>query len=219
MVAARMGSSRLPGKVLCDLAGKPALAWLIERLGKASELDSVVLATSTEPSDDPIAALGTELGLEVHRGELHDLAMRVLAAAEANSLDALVRVNGDSPLLDQRLVDQGVVMMRSDDLDLVSNVRPRTYPPGQSVEVVRTGILRLAVELMHECSDREHVTSWLYRHPDRVRIARFAADPPITEPPLTLDDESDRRRLAKIISRMERPHWEYPWDEVVALAC
>jgi spore coat polysaccharide biosynthesis protein SpsF len=219
VVHARMGSTRLPGKVLCDLAGRPVLEWLFERLEHARELDALMLATSTEQADDPVAAFGVQRGVAVHRGPLEDLAARVLGAAEAGGLDALARVNGDSPLLDQRLVDRGVALLRESEADLVSNVRPRSFPPGQSVEVLRTATLRTAVQRMDDDGDREHVTAWLYRHPGDVRVVRFEHDPPVTEPRLTLDDESDRARLQGVLLRMERPHWQYRWDEMVALAC
>ena len=112
VVHARMGSSRLPGKVLADLGGRPALAWLVERMERAAEVDVVVVATSVEAADDPVAAFCSERGVKLHRGPLEDLAARVLGAAEAFGFDAVVRVNGDSPLLDQRLVDRGVALLR-----------------------------------------------------------------------------------------------------------
>jgi spore coat polysaccharide biosynthesis protein SpsF (cytidylyltransferase family) len=219
VVHARMGSARLAGKVLGDLAGRPALDWLFERLAHAGELDRIVLATSTGPDDDPVAEFGRARGLAVHRGPLHDVAARVLGAADAFGLDAVVRVNGDSPVLDQRLVDRGVELLRASGADLVSNVRPRSFPPGQSVEVLRTEILRAAVARMHDDDDREHVTGWLYRHPEEVRIVRFEHDPPVTAPRLTLDEPADHARLEALLSGLERPHWDYRWDELVARAC
>ena len=219
MVHARMGSSRLPGKVLAELGGRPALQWLLERMERAGEVDAVVVATSVEAADDPVAEFCAGRGVALHRGPLDDLAARVLAAAEAYALDVLVRVNGDSPLLDQRLVDRGVALQRETGADLVTNVRPRSFPPGQSVEVLKTAALRRAVERMDDPDDREHVTAWLYRHAGEVRIERFAHDPPVTAPSLTLDEPADRIRLERVLARMERPHWEYRWDEIVALAC
>jgi spore coat polysaccharide biosynthesis protein SpsF len=219
VVHARMGSSRLPGKVLAELGGRPALQLLLERMARAGEVDAVVVATSVDAADDPVAAFCAGRGVALHRGPLEDLAARVLAAAEAYGLDVLVRVNGDSPLLDQRLVDRGVALQRETGADLVTNVRPRSFPPGQSVEVLKTAALRRAVERMDDPDDREHVTAWLYRHPGEVRIERFAHDPPVTAPPLTLDEPADRVRLEGVLARMERPHWEYRWDQIVALAC
>ena len=214
-----MSSARLPGKVLGDLAGRPALAWLLERLEHAAEPDVVVVATSDDASDDALAAWCADEGVACVRGPLEDVAARVLLAADEHGLDAVARVNGDSPLLDQRLVDRGIALLRAGDADLVANVRPRTFPPGQSVEVVRTAALRAAVERMTDPEDREHVTAWLYRHRDEVQVERFAADPPVTGPHLTLDTPEDHARLEGILRRMERPHWDFRWDEIVALAC
>jgi spore coat polysaccharide biosynthesis protein SpsF (cytidylyltransferase family) len=203
-----MTSRRLPGKTLVPLAGRPALAWLLERLEHAAGLDAVVVATSDDPSDDAIARFCAERGTACTRGPLEDVAARVLAAARATGLDALVRVSADSPLLDQALVTRGAALMRAHEADLVTNVRPRTFPPGQSVEVMRTDALAAAP------GDPEHVTGTLY---ERGRVVRFAADPPRTEPALTLDTPADHARLEAILRAMDRPHWQYSWEEVLAL--
>ena len=161
VVQARMGSARLPGKTLTDLGGRPALIWLLERLERAQELDDILIATSIDHADDVLADWCERYGVACHRGPEDDVARRVLEAARWRDLDAVARLSGDSPLLDQRLVDRGVALARRSDADLVSNVRPRSFPPGQSVEVVRTTALQLAVTQMLDAEDREHVTSWL----------------------------------------------------------
>src|SRR4051794_3712888 len=191
VVHARMSSLRLPGKVLAPLAGRPALGWLLERLEHAHEIEELVVATSHDETDDAVVEFCAEQDIRCHRGPLHDLAARVLGAADACAFDAVARINGDSPVLDQRLVDHGIGLLRSTGADLVTNLRPRSFPPGQSVEVFRTAALRDAVAKMTEPDDREHVTPWLYRHPDAVRIERFRNEPPVTEPRLTLDTSED----------------------------
>src|SRR5207249_4574865 len=107
------------------------LDWLLERLEHADTLDAVIVATSQDASDDAVAAHCAARGTDCHRGPLDDVATRVFDAARGAGLDAFVRVNADSPLLDQRLVDRGVSIMRASDACLVTNVRPRTFPPGQ----------------------------------------------------------------------------------------
>jgi spore coat polysaccharide biosynthesis protein SpsF (cytidylyltransferase family) len=164
---------------------------------------------SFEPSDDPIAAYCGARDTECARGPLLDVAVRMLVAAQDARLDAFVRVNGDSPLLDQALVGRGAELMRLSGADLVTNVRPRTFPPGQSVEVVRTDALAGAL------SDAEHVTGPLY---DSPFVVRFRTDPPRTRPSLTLDTAADHARLEAILEAMPRAHWEYGWEEVLALA-
>lgn len=212
-VQARMSSQRLPAKVLAPLAGRPALDWLLERLEHASTLDAIIVATSNEPDDDAVAQFAAARGTACHRGPLHDVAGRVIGAARNHRLDALVRVNGDSPLLDQGLVDRGVTLLRQSGADLVTNVRPRTFPPGQSVEVVMTDALIRAHAGDATEEDREHVTRPLYA--GGFEIVRFETDPPRTTPSLTLDTADDRERLEAIILGMERPHYTYTWEELL----
>lgn len=213
VVQARMGSRRLPGKVLTPLAGRPALEWLLERLERADTLDTIVVAISGEAEDDAIASFAAARGTACHRGSLNDVAGRVIGAARAHGLDAIVRVNGDSPLLDQRLVDRGVTLFRESGADLVTNVRPRTFPPGQSVEVARTESLARAHAGDTSDEDREHVTGPLYEN--GFAVVRFVADPPRTQPSFTLDTEDDRVRLEGILRGMQRPHHEYTWEELL----
>src|SRR5688572_22065557 len=115
-----MDSTRLPGKVLREIAGKPLLTYLLERLERSRALAAVLVATSTEASDDPVAALCASRGTRCHRGSLDDVAARVGEALAVNGLDAFVRVSGDSPLLDPSLVDRGVTLFLAGELDLVT---------------------------------------------------------------------------------------------------
>jgi spore coat polysaccharide biosynthesis protein SpsF len=214
VVQARMTSRRLPGKVLAPLAGRPALVWLLERLERAEGLDGVVVATSDDATDDPVAAFCAEQRTPVFRGPLEDVAGRMLQAARAHGFEALVRLSGDSPLLDQRLVSHAAGLVRETGADLVTNVQPRTFPPGQSVEVLTAEALARALGGMSP-EEREHVTGPLYQAD--IRIVRFAADPPRIDVRLTLDTAEDHARLEAILVAMRRPHWEYGWEDVLAL--
>lgn len=213
VVQARMASERLPGKVLTPLAGRPMLAWLLERLEQAQTLDVVVVATSREADDDPVAEFAHANGVPCHRGSLEDVAGRVIGAAREHDLDVVVRVNGDSPLLDQRLIDRGVELLRGSGAELVSNVRPRTFPPGQSVEVVRTEALERAHARDSTDEDREHVTGPLYN--GEFKVVRFEADPPRTTPAFTVDTPADLARIEKILSGMSRPAFTYTWEDLL----
>lgn len=216
LVQARMSSERLPDKVLRPLAGRPALGWLLERLKHADSLNRIVVATSTDASDDAVATFCAEHGVDCHRGSLDDVAGRLLEAARRFDLDAFVRISGDSPLLDQRLVDLAVALLRDGGYDLVTNVAPRTFPPGQSVEVLRTEAFRQLVETLRPGDEREHVTVGLYRRPGKLRIHNFTTSRQAGRPggSMALDTEADARRLDALLSGLERAHWRYTWQEL-----
>ena len=215
---ARMGSTRLPGKVLRPLGERPALAMLLDRLALAREVDLVGVATSDESADDPIVELCEARGTPVHRGPLHDLAARMLGAAEAFDLDAFIRVNGDSPLLDPALVDQAAQLMRERDCDLVTNVFPRSFPVGQSVEAIRIEAMRDAVAQMTDPAHKEHVTQWFYANPERVRIESFTSDQgDFSSMVLALDTPEDAAGVEAVVARMDRPVEDYGWREIAEL--
>jgi spore coat polysaccharide biosynthesis protein SpsF len=214
---ARMTSSRLPGKVLRPLGEKRTIEYVVERLRRCREAELVVIATSSDPSDNPVAELCEELGVEVHRGPLEDVAGRFLEVVERFALDAFVRVTADSPLLDQRLVDYGVELFRSGDWDVVTNVFPSTFASGQSLEVVSADAFRRAYGEMTEPEEREHVTLHLYRHPDDFTIRNFVSGRDEGGLDMSLDTEEDARLIEAIFARMDRPHWEYDYDQVMEL--
>lgn len=211
-----MSSVRLPGKVLREICGRPLLAYLIERLAGCREAPTIV-ATSTSGSDDAVAAFCAAAGVPCHRGPEEDVAARFVEAAEHFSLTAFGRVSGDSPLLDPALVDRAVTLFQRDEYDLVTNVRPRTFPPGQSVEVVRVDAFLAALPSL-EAQQREHVTQHLYDPGLGLRIANFAADRDYGDLRLAVDTEEDLERIEALVAAMERPHWEYGLDEIALLA-
>lgn len=219
IVQARMSSQRLPGKVLTPLDGRPMLGLVLERLEHARLPDVIVVATSDEPDDDAVANFCAARGTTVSRGSLDDVAGRLLVAAEAESLDAVVRVSGDSPFLDQALVDEAVELQRSTGADVVTNVHPvRTFPPGESVELLTLDALRRAITLSEEPGDREHVTPPVYRHADRFRIEPFSSPEDLSAVRLTVDEPAHAELAESILRRMERPHWRYGWREIASLA-
>jgi spore coat polysaccharide biosynthesis protein SpsF len=215
---ARMTSSRLPGKVLRPLDGsRSTLQFLIERVQRSERADALVVATSVDPTDDPVAELCERLGVTVHRGPLVDVAVRYLEVVDRFGLDGFVRVTGDSPLIDQRLIDHGIELFREGGADLVTNVFPSTFASGHSLEVVDARAFRRAYAEMSEPPHFEHVTNYLYTHPDEFRIRNFEHSPDEGALDVTLDTEDDARLIEAIIARMDRPHWEYDYDAVMDL--
>jgi spore coat polysaccharide biosynthesis protein SpsF len=217
IVQARMGSSRLPGKVLREVAGKPILQYLLERLQRARRLSGVVVATSTDAEDMPIVELCERLGVEVFRGDQANVASRFLDVIKTRAGNAFVRISGDSPLLDPSVVDLAVGRFLTGDCDVVTNLMPRSYPRGQSVEVVRSQAFREAYLAMSDRDHFEHVTRWFYEHADQVKIVNFGAERDRSDIRLVVDTAADLNRIASIVMRMERPHWQYELSEIIEI--
>jgi spore coat polysaccharide biosynthesis protein SpsF len=218
IVQARLSSTRLPGKVLAEIQEKPLLGYLLERLDRVDGLDPPLVATSDDPSDDELALYCATNGIDCYRGPLDDVAQRMLDAADARGLSAFVRVSGDSPLLDPQLVDRAAALLRDDGADVVTNVVPRTFPHGQSVEAITVEAFRRACADMTEPHDREHVTPFLYRNANDFRITSFSHEPDLSSLQLAVDTRDDLELVRAIVSAMTRPQEEYALEEIVALA-
>jgi spore coat polysaccharide biosynthesis protein SpsF len=200
IVTARYSSRRLPGKVIRVLGGKPMLAHTFARLNAVAELDEIVLATSHDKSDDPVAAFGADAGLTVYRGELDDLLRRMTGAARTHNADAIVRISGDSPLIDPAVVRQAIGLHRVATAEIVTNVFPRSFPKGQSVEVLTAPALaRLDLEAT-ESADREHVTFYAYTHPHRFKIHNFTSPNPRPDLQLSVDTQADFDRVEALLA-------------------
>lgn len=211
-----MTSRRLPGKVTAPLRGRPMLLYLVERLTRTGH--EATICTSTDGSDEPVAELCARESIPCFRGSLDDVAGRMLAAARDTAAEAFVRLSGDSPLLDPALVDRAVSRMRESRPDIATNVWPvRSFPKGQSVEVVRTDAFARACAVMTEADDREHVTPWMYRNARNFRIEGFTADEDRSAVQLSIDTADDFARIEAILGRMTGPHWTYGWRDLVAI--
>lgn len=176
IVLARLDSRRLPGKALLDLGGRPLLGRVFDRLRHTPRRPPIFLATSDRPVDDPLAAFAAEEGVACFRGSAEDVMARTAACAEAHGLDRFARVCGDSPFVPADQIGALLALHAALDLDVATNVAPRSFPPGASVEIVKAAALRRALgDADLTAEDREHVTAHLYRHPDRCSIYNLAA--------------------------------------------
>jgi spore coat polysaccharide biosynthesis protein SpsF len=217
IVQARMSSQRLPGKVLAPINGQPMIGHLLDRLDRSEGIDGLCVATSESISDEPIVAFCRSRGTPCYRGNLDNVAVRVLGAAEAHDADAFVRISGDSPLLDPRLVTRAAELFRASLPDLVSNVVVRTFPKGQSVEVVNTSTMRAALPGFRDADEAEHVTLHFYRNREDFRIVSFAHNNDVSHVQLSVDTEDDLSRMRDLVARFERPAWSYDLDEVLQM--
>ncbi len=215
VVQARFSSARLPGKVLLPLRGRALLGHLLDGLAQCRTIDGIILATSTDQTDDPILVFAHDSGMACYRGPLADVASRVLGAARCADAEALVRISGDSPLLDPTLVDHAVSLFRSGGVDLVSNVVRRTFPKGQSVEVISCHALTRALAEMSTAYEREHVTPFFYAHPEAYTIRSFEAAHPRPDVQLSVDEPADLERCEAILAALGEAPWKAGWEACV----
>ncbi len=218
IIQARMGSSRLPGKVLADLDGEPTLMRVINRTRRASSLDRVVVATTSERGDDPLAELCAASGTECFRGSETDVLDRYCQAAVEYDLDLVVRITADCPLIEPAIVDLVVAryLELADDIDYVSNINPdRTYPRGLDTEVMSTMTLNAARLESQEPYHHEHVTPWIYHNDSGFRIDCVRNDIDHSHHRWTLDTPEDLVLLQRIFAHFQRD--DFNWHDVLAL--
>jgi len=175
-IEARMSSSRLPGKVLLPILGKPMLELMIERVLRAQSLNQVVVATTTNPADDEIELLARRMGVGFFRGSESDVLNRVLGAAQSVGADVIVELTGDCPLADPALIDRLVNIYQANDFDYVANTLTRTWPRGLDTQVFSTATLALVSQLTQDPVDHEHVSLYIYEHPERFRLRNVVSD-------------------------------------------
>ncbi len=220
-IEARMGASRLPGKVLMDIAGKPALGRMLDRVRQATTLDSIVIATSDAASDDAIAGWAGGEGIEVFRGSEDNVLERVLQAHRMMCSDIVVELCGDCPLIDPDVIDRAVSRFRKGDCDIVTTTAPQSYPEGLDVEVFALSALE---DVAARCGDdpkvREHVSSDFYSDKERWRLVSLKAPEPLHRPELRLllDWPEDHIFLSAICNRLDDEHGaNYTTAELIAL--
>jgi spore coat polysaccharide biosynthesis protein SpsF len=217
ILQARMSSSRLPGKVLMPILGEPMLARQIERARRAATIDRLVVATSTERSDDPVAALCTRLGVDCFRGSLDDVLDRFCKAAERYAPEQVVRLTGDCPLIDPEVIDDVVRFHLAGGHDYSSNTLPPTFPHGLDVEIFRAACLAEAGREATSPFQREHVTPFLRRQPQRYRLGDFRHSPDLSALRWTVDNPEDFELVCQIYAALYPSRPNFVLDDIVEL--
>ena len=192
-IEARMTSSRFPGKVLMEACGKPMLQHMIERLQRVPSLDGIVVATTGNDADVPIVNLAQRMGVGFFQGSECDVLLRVLHSARAYDIDVIVEMTGDCPLIDPVLVEDCVQGYQAAGVDYVSNVLERTYPRGMDTQVFATEVLADVADRTDDPEDHEHVSIFIYSHPEIYSLKNMPGPPELTNPGLglTLDTPED----------------------------
>lgn len=204
IVQARMTSTRLPGKVLLEVLGKSLLEYQIERLRRVRLAQQIVVATTVNAADEPIVALCQRLGVPFWRGAEHDVLARYHDAALAHRADIVVRVTSDCPLIDPRVIDDTIAcyLDRRTQLDYVSNSLHRSFPRGLDAEVFGIAALAEANAEAADPQEREHVTPFLYRRPQRYRLGNLACRQDLSRHRWTVDTAEDFALIRQIIGAL-----------------
>lgn len=218
IVQARMASTRLPGKSLALLAGEPLIAHVCRRAGAARAIAAIVLATTTDPSDDPLIAWAQNAGVACVRGPIDDVLGRYArAAAAVPAADAIVRITADDPFKDPDVLDATIDLYRRQNLDFAYNNKPPSFPEGLDAEVFSAAALRAADRAASDPYEREHMTQHFYRNPDRFKQANLAHDRDISHLRWTIDTPADLAMARAVYDALHKPGKIFRMADILAL--
>lgn len=218
IMQARMGSTRLPGKVLLDIAGEPMLARAVKRLQRAQTLNKIVIATTTEPADDQLATYCARQQWHFFRGSQDDVLDRYFKTATQYQAKVIVRITSDCPLIEPEIIDQIVSQFLTPDttFDYMANFMPhRTFPRGLDTEVFSMEALKRAWQEDKNPATREHVTPYLYQHPEMFSIGGFTSTADYSSHRWTVDTPEDLELVRRVYTYFG--HNRFDWQEVLSL--
>ena len=219
IIQARQGSTRLPGKVMKEVLGKPLLGYLIERAKRAKLLNKIVVATTRLKEDDAIAKFCESHSIPCYRGDVEDVLGRFLGAAQDYSADVIVRLTGDCPLLDPNVIDKVVAtyLQLYPKIDYVSNTLERTYPRGLDTEVFSLESLKIADREATTETEREHVTSFIYGHPERFKLSSVKGEGDTSRFRWTVDTPDDFRLIETLLKAIYPQNPNFTLDDLLFL--
>jgi len=216
IIQARMASTRLPGKIMADLAGKPLLYHVVSRALQARTLDLVALATTDRSIDDEVAKLCDELGIPCFRGSEEDVLDRYYQAAKYFDADVVVRLTADCPMIDPLIIDKVVQVLIEEDFEYVSNILDCTYPDGLDTEAFYRKVLERAWREANLKSDREHVTTYLRNHPEWFRLKNVSHTENLSSFRWTVDEPQDLEFVRRVYEYLG-PDNSFGMTEILAL--
>jgi spore coat polysaccharide biosynthesis protein SpsF len=215
IIQARMGSTRLPGKVLAELGGTTMLAQVVRRVREARRITEVVIATSTGADDDAVVREAARVGAGVYRGSASDVLSRFVGAARTYRADAIVRLTADCPLLDPGVIDR-VIAALEPEIDYASNTHERRFPRGLDAEALHRGTLERIDRLGTSPAAREHVTAFVMEAPELFRIAQVGAEQDDSDLRWTVDTSDDLAMVRVLYRELGLAAAARPYREVVA---
>ena len=220
IVEARMASSRLPGKMLMVIDGKPSLQILTERLQRVPGLSGITVATTENASDDPLEDLCNKLKIGCFRGSVEDVLQRVLGAARTSGADVIVEITGDCTFLDPDIVEESIDAYKKNDVDFVANCVERPhYPAGMDARIFATELLAEADKLTDNLDDREHVSLYFWEHPERYKLLFVKPPPEYAHPEIfiALDEQEDLDMMRRIYEILYPQNPLFSLKDILAL--
>jgi len=216
IVQARMGSTRLPGKVLKNLAGETMLARVVGRLHRSNRIDDVLVATTDESTDDAIVDECRKLSVRVSRGDQDNVLDRYFNAAKFVSADVIIRITSDCPLIDPQITDKTVQAFLDSSPDYAANTIVRTYPRGLDTEVMSMNALARAWQEARKPYEREHVTPYIIEHPDEFKILSVSGDQDYSAHRWTVDTPEDLEFVRAVYDRLKSKAM-FSWRDILDL--
>lgn len=215
ILQARMSSTRLPGKVMADVLGMPMIGRQLERLARCKQIDKLVVATSDDASDDPLANWCTENGIALYRGSLRDVLARFSSAAKAYKPTQVVRLTADCPLADPSVIDQLIEQHLRGNFDYSNNCWHPTFPDGLDAEIVTAPWLEKLSQVASTAMEREHVTYYFQAHKDDIRWSELKRNPPRPELRLTVDNPEDLALVRQIYQALYPANPAFTTQDVI----
>ena len=203
IVQARYNSERLPGKVLKVLSEETILSRTINRISKSRKVSSITVATSVNNFDDPIETHAKTLGVNVFRGDLEDVGSRLLQTAKSQNSKNFIRISADSPMIDWRILDYAINIFNFSNPDLVTNIFPRTFPKGQSIEIINTNALAKICDESRSVHDKEHVTPYFYNHYQQFNLVSFTSGQDCSSSNHCIDTQEDFDRAENLFEHCQ----------------
>ncbi len=215
VIQARLGSTRLPNKVMKRIEDQTLIQLLVSRLSKSRHIDQIIVATSKDAENLPLVDHVKKMGIECFQGSEEDVLMRYFSAAKKYNADTIVRITGDCPLIDASLVDKVISKFNSSDCDYVSNNYPPTYPDGLDVEVFSLSSLDIANRFAISISDREHVTPYI-RNSGKFKVDVVSNSEDFSDRRWTVDEQEDFLVIQKIYKHFF-PNIHFSWKDIMKL--
>lgn len=219
IIQARMGSTRLPGKVMKNLSGKTVLSHVIERVKQSKEIDEIVIATSMSEQDEIISKEAKECNVKLFRGSEYNVLSRYYYAAKENNVDIIVRITSDCPLIDPIIIDNAINLYKENDHDIVTNagsdLTKRTFPRGLDTEVFSFRILEEAFSNVEKDYQREHVTPYIYENSNKIYYYKNEVD--YSNYRWTLDTKEDWKLISKVYDHLYNGEHDFYLNDIINL--